>query len=458
MRTAGGAELVRAFFAEMLGERGDGLRSASPLFPHTPFPMNPAPFHMMLKPSGSACNLDCAYCFYLEKESLYERGTRQRMNDETLERFVRDYIAGNPPDTPVVFAWQGGEPTLMGIDFYRRAVALQKRFGAGRAIENAFQTNGTLLDDEWAAFFKENDFLVGVSIDGPRAIHDRHRVDKGRKPTWDAVMRGIEVLKKHRVAFNTLTCITRESAQKPLEIYRFLRGIGSTFLQFIPIVERRPDARSREWGLSLAAPPPPSPSAGQAAPADANGCEAEHPGLAPWSVRPGDFGKFLTTVFDRWVRHDVGRIYVQLFDVALGKWLGLPGGLCVHAETCGRALAVEHNGDVYSCDHYVYPDHRLGNLNREPLSDLVNSGRQRAFGLAKRDTLPRACRECPVLFACNGGCPKHRFARTEDGEPGLNYLCGSYRAFFTHIDGPMRLMAQLHRAGRAPAEVMGMLD
>lgn len=405
------------------------------------------PFHLMAKPAGAICNLDCAYCYYLEKEKLHDRGSRFRMDDETLERFVRDYIAGNPPDEPVVFAWQGGEPTLMGVDFYRRALAFQKRHGADRVIENAFQTNGTLLDDEWGVFLKENAFLVGVSIDGPRAIHDRHRLTKGGKPTWETVMRGIEVLKKHRVEFNTLTCVTRESAQKPLDIYRFLRGIGSTFLQFIPIVERHPDSRARDWSLTLAAPPRLSPAAA-----------GDDPRVTPWSVRPGDYGRFLSAIFDRWVRHDVGRVHVQLFDLALGKWLGLPGGLCVHAETCGRALAVEHNGDVYSCDHYVYPDHRLGNLNDEPLAGLANSVRQRAFGLAKRDSLPRACRECPVRFACNGGCPKHRFARAAGGAPGLNYLCEGYRAFFTHIDEPMRLMARLCRAGRAPAEIMGLMN
>lgn len=416
-----------------------------------------APFHLMTKPAGSACNLDCAYCFYLEKEKLYDRGTRFRMTDVTLDRFVRSYIESQPADAPVVFAWQGGEPTLMGIDFYRRAVALQKQYGAGRVIENAFQTNGTLLDGDWGVFLKENNFLVGVSIDGPRAIHDRYRVNKGGKPTWDAVMRGIDILKKHRVEFNTLTCVTRESAQKPLEIYRFLRGIGSTFLQFIPIVERRPDTRARDWSLSLAVPPKPKchpigDTSSGAGPSD------DDPRVTPWSVRSGDFGDFLSAIFDRWVRHDVGRIHVQLFDVALGKWLGLPVGICVHAETCGLALAVEHNGDVYSCDHYVYPDRLLGNLTTDPLPALVDSGRQRAFGLAKRDTLPRQCRECPVLFACNGGCPKQRFARTPDGEPGLNHLCESYRTFFTHIDELMRLMARLYRAGRAPAEIMGVLN
>lgn len=407
-------------------------------------PAASSPFHLMIKPAGSACNLECSYCFYLEKEMLYDRGSRFRMTEETLEKFVRDYIAANPGDAPVVFGWQGGEPTLMGVEFYRRAVALQKEYGAGRVIENAFQTNGTRLDDEWGAFLKENDFLVGVSIDGPRAIHDRYRVDKGGKPTWAAVMRGIEVLKKHKVEFNTLTCVTRESAQKPLEIYRFLRGIGSTFLQFIPIVERRPDARARDWKLSLATPP---------GAADNDDGDAR---VTPWSVRGGDFGHFLNAIFDRWVRHDVGRIHVQLFDVALGKWLGLPGGICVHAETCGRALAVEHNGDVYSCDHYVYPDHRVGNLMTDDLATLVDSAPQSDFGRAKHDTLPRQCRECPVLFACNGGCPKHRFAHTADGEPGLNHLCASYGNFFTHIDGPMRRMAALYRAGRAPAEVMAM--
>ncbi len=403
-----------------------------------------APFHIMIKPAGPACNLDCSYCFYLEKEQLFDRGARFRMTDETLERFVRSYIESNPGDAPVIFGWQGGEPTLMGIDFYRRAVALQKQYGAGRVIENAFQTNGTRIDDEWATFFKANDFLVGVSIDGPRAIHDRYRVDKGGKPTFDAVMRGIETLKRHKVDFNTLTCVTRESSQKPLEIYRFLRGIGSTFLQFIPIVERRPDARARDWKLTLASPP--------------DRMQGEEVKVTPWSVRPDEFGQFLNTIFDRWVRNDVGRIHVQAFDGALGKWLGLPGGVCVHAETCGRALAMEHNGDVYSCDHYVYPAHRLGNLNVQPLVDLVDSTRQYDFGQAKATSLPQHCRDCPVHFACNGGCPKQRFTSTPGGEPGLNYLCEGYLAFFAHIDGPMRTMAQLYRSGRPPADIMQMLN
>lgn len=414
-----------------------------------------APFHLMIKPAGPACNLDCTYCFYLEKEKLFDHGARFRMSDETLETLVRDYIAANPGDAPITFGWQGGEPTLMGVDFFRRAVSLQKQYGAGRVIENAFQTNGTRLNDEWAAFFKEHGFLVGVSIDGPRALHDKYRVDKGGKPTFDAVMRGIETLKRHQVDFNTLTCVNRETARKPLEIYRFLRGIGSTFLQFIPIVERRPDARAADWRLSLASPPAaprPSPAAPGGKPPEAP------PQMTPWSVKPGDYGRFLKAIFDRWVLHDVGRVHIQLFDVALGKWLGLPGGICVHAETCGRALAVEHNGDLYSCDHYVYPDHRLGNILREPLAGMVDSDRQVAFGLGKLDSLPRRCLDCPMHFACAGGCPKHRFARTEDGEPGLNYLCEDYLGFFAHVDRPMRMMARLYQAGRAPAEIMRMLN
>lgn len=400
-----------------------------------------APFHLMIKPAGPACNLECAYCFYLEKEKLYDRGARFRMTEATLEKLVRDYIAANPPGAPIVFGWQGGEPTLMGVDFFRRAVALQKQYGAGREIENAFQTNGTRIDDEWAAFFKENNFLVGVSIDGPKAIHDRHRVDKGGKPTWEAVMSGIRRLQKHRVEFNTLTCVTRESAQKPLEIYRFLRGIGSTFLQFIPIVERLPDGRAADWNLTLSAP------------GDAG---VDGPRVTPWSVKQGDYGRFLTAIFDRWVGHDVGRIHVQMFDMALGKWLGIPGGICVHAETCGRALAIEHNGDLYSCDHYVYPDHRLGNIHGSPLGGMVDSDQQNAFGADKLTGLPQQCLDCPVRFACNGGCPKHRFTHTAAGQAGLNYLCKDYHAFFTHIDRPMRIMARLYNAGRAPAEIMQM--
>ena len=396
----------------------------------------PAASHIMAKPSGSVCNIDCTYCFYLEKEKLYpDLNQNWRMSDEVLERYVSQYI--DAQDVPQVnFAWQGGEPTLLGVDFYRRAVELQKRYAGGKEITNAFQTNGILLDDRWGEFLAENDFLIGVSIDGPRHLHDRYRVDKGQKPTFDRVMAGIEVLKRHEVEFNTLTVLQNHNADHPLEVYRFLKGIGSHFMQFIPIVER---------------------IAGQPA---ADGLELIDPGfegraqVSRWSVGAVQYGRFLCKVFDEWVLHDVGDYFVQMFDVALGSWLGQDAGLCIFAETCGKALIIEHNGDLYSCDHFVYPDYRLGNVADSTIREMVDSPRQRRFGQDKKDTLPSYCRECEFRFACNGGCPKHRFTRTPGGEEGLNYLCKGYKMFFAHADPCMRYMAGELRAGRAPAGVM----
>lgn len=404
----------------------------------TASPVARAPFHVMTKPAGSACNLACTYCFYLEKAQLYP-GSRSRMTPELLEHYIRDYIVAQPGNA-VSFAWQGGEPTLLGVDYYRTVVALQQRHAGGKTIHNALQTNGVLLDDAWGRFLAEHRFLVGISIDGPRHLHDAYRVDRHEEPTFDRVMRGIEVLKRHGVEFNTLTTVHRQNARHALEVYRFLRRIGSGFIQFIPIVEREPSATTPD-GLWLAAPPHP-------------GDGATETRVTPWTVRPVEYGNFLCAVFDEWVRHDVGRIFVQQFDAALGSWSGQGAGICVFSPECGRALAVEHNGDVYRCDHYVYPAHRLGNLRSEALTDLVDSPAQRAFGRAKRETLPRYCRECPVRFACHGECPKHRFLRTPDGEPGLNYLCAGYRKFFQHIDPAMRAMTALLLNGRAPAEIM----
>jgi uncharacterized protein len=404
-----------------------------------------APFHVMTKPSGSRCNLDCHYCFYLEKEKLYPRGPNDvmRMSTDLLETYVRDYIAAQPG--PVVsFAWQGGEPTLLGADFFREAVALQKRHANGKQIENAFQTNGTLLNDEWGQFLAKEKFLVGISIDGPRALHDAYRVDRGQRPTFDRVMAGLEVLKKHKIEFNTLTTVHRKNAPQALEVYRFLRKHGSGFMQFIPIVERMPERGSVAHGLELSPPP------------ELDHTDKADARVTPWSVRPAEFGAFLCTIFDEWVQRDVGRVFVQHFDTALAKWVGVPGGSCVFAETCGRGLAIEHNGDVYSCDHYVYPEYRLGNIRNTPLAELVDSPRQQKFGTDKSSTLPKYCRECPVKFACNGDCPKHRFGHTPDGEPGLSYLCKSYRRFFSHIDPSMKTMAALLQNGRAPAEIMTM--
>lgn len=399
------------------------------------------PFHTMSKPAGSKCNLDCTYCFYLEKENLYRGGT-SRMGPEVLEAYVRDYIAAQPGDT-VSFTWQGGEPTLAGLEFFRRAVALQQRHADGRKIENALQTNGTLLDDAWCEFLREQRFLVGISIDGPAHLHDAYRVDRARRATFTQVVGAIDLLKKHGVEFNTLTTVHRRNARQPLEVYRFLRNIGSGYLQFIPIVERNATAAASEAnGLWLAPPPDHE---------DAAALDAQ---VTEWSVRPADYGAFLCAIFDEWVQRDVGQVFVQQFDSALANWIGEPAGVCVFSENCGRALAVEHNGDVFSCDHYVYPRYKLGNLLAEPLGALVDSPRQHAFGQAKSAALPRYCRECPVKFACHGECPKHRFLRTPHGEPGLNYLCAGYKKFFTHIDSPMRTMAMLLANGNAPARIM----
>lgn len=397
-------------------------------------------YHVMTKPIGSICNLDCTYCYYLEKENLYPPTENFRMTDETLEAFVRQYI--EQQDAPEIsFAWQGGEPTLLGVGFFQKVVALQARYANGKTVTNALQTNGVLLDDEWGRFLAEHKFLVGLSIDGPRALHDRYRVDKGRKPTFDLVMRGLDVLKKHKVEFNTLTVVNRANAPHPLEVYRFLREVGSGFIQFIPIVERKPHASSKSQGLDFHEPPP------------AGEFDDTSP-VTPWSLDPRQYGEFLVAIFDEWVRRDVGTVFVQLFDVALGQWAGRGAALCVFAERCGNALALEHNGDLYSCDHYVYPHYKLGNILNQSLGDMVRSDAQRKFGNDKLDSLPRYCRECDVRFACNGECPKHRFKRTPDGEPGLNYLCPAYKRFFRHVDPYMRVMADLIQAGQPAALVM----
>lgn len=408
-----------------------------------PGPLEPVraqlPFHAMGKPIGSRCNLDCSYCYYLEKENLYPNGGPSRMNFDVLESYVRDYITSQPGPS-VSFAWQGGEPTLLGVDYFRTVVALQAKHAGGKIIENGFQTNGVLLNDEWGAFLAENRFLVGISLDGPGHLHDVYRIDKGGRPTFARVMAGLEVLKRHQVEFNTLTTVHRKNSRHALEVYRFLRQAGSSYMQFIPIVER--NAGNENNGLWLA-PPPDHQEA------------AEHDTqVTPWTVRPAEFGTFLCDIFDEWVQRDVGRVFVQQFDAALANWTGQPAGVCVFSENCGRALAVEHNGDVYSCDHYVYPRYKLGNLMNTALAHLVDSPGQQAFGLAKSATLPRYCRECPVQFACHGECPKHRFLRTPHGDPGLNYLCAGYKRFFTHIEPAMNTMAALLGSNMAPAAIM----
>jgi len=381
----------------------------------------------MLKPRGSICNLNCQYCYFLGKEKLYP-GSGFRMGDDVLEELTRQYVESQPiPE--VTFSWQGGEPTLMGLDFFERAVALQQKYAKrGTRIYNALQTNAVLLDDVWCAFFKQHEFLVGVSLDGPRECHDAYRVDKGGQPTFRRVMAGLALLKKHGVDFNILTAVHAANASRPLEVYRFLRDqAGAQFIQFIPIVE---------WESGPGCPP------GRR--------------VTERSVSGPQYGEFLIGVFDEWVRHDVGLSYVQLFDVTLGAWLGRPPSLCTFQKTCGQALAMEHNGDVYACDHFCEPRYRLGNLRDRPLTEMAGSKRQQRFGAAKRDTLARACRACSVRWVCNGECPKNRFSSSAKN-PGLNVLCEGYKAFFTHVGPAMQFMAAAIRAGRPPAEIMAHL-
>jgi uncharacterized protein len=404
------------------------------------------PFHIMAKAIGPICNLNCQYCFYLEKEKLYPDNEKWKMPEDKLETFIRDYIAAQPGNH-VSFAFQGGEPTLLGVDYFRKVVEFQKKHAHGKQIETAFQTNGTLLDDEWGEFLAENNFLVGLSIDGPEDLHNHYRVDKKGGATYKDVMRGLQILKKHKVEFNTLTCVNAETVKHPDKIYKFLTNIGSRYLQFIPIVERQVDENAAKLGLDFASPPdldtPPE--------------NKENPKMSPFAVPAEAYGDFLIKIFNKWVKRDVGRVYVQLFDVALGKWVGAPGGLCYFSETCGRALAMEHDGDVYTCDHFVYPKYKLGNLMNTSLGELADSDQAKAFGQAKKDRLPQYCLNCKVRFACNGECPKHRFTWTPDGEWGLNYLCPAYKKFFSYIDPYMKIMADLYRNQKPPAAIMKML-
>jgi uncharacterized protein len=379
----------------------------------------------MIKPRGAICNLDCAYCYFLSKERLYP-GSDFRLTDDLLEAFTRQYIQAQRVPK-VTFSWQGGEPTLMGLDFFRRAVALQQRYRRpDMQVHNALQTNGTTLDDDWCCFFREHGFLIGLSLDGPRLLHDAYRTDRGGQPTFERVMAGAASLKEHGVEFNILTTVHAANAGHPLEVYRFLRDkVGAQFIQFIPIVERDNTTGFQEGDQ-----------------------------ITERSVTARQYGDFLCAIFDEWVRRDVGRVFVQLFDVALAAWLGQRPGLCIFEETCGTAMALEHNGDLFACDHFVEPRYQLGNVGETSLGEMVGSVAQRAFGQAKRDALPRYCRECEVRFVCNGGCPKNRVLRTPDGEPGLNWLCEGYKTFFTHVDEPMQFMAAELRAGRPPANIM----
>jgi uncharacterized protein len=413
-----------------------------------PRPRNAPPYyHVLTKPTGAICNLDCKYCFFLSKEALYP-GSPSRMTDAVLEAYVRQIVEGQL--TPQIsLAFQGGEPTLMGLDFFRRAVRYAQRYAPpGAQLEYSLQTNGTLLNPEWCDFFHEYNFLIGLSLDGPSTMHDAYRVDKGGGPTFEKVLRAARLMQERQVEFNILCTVHAMNAPHPLAVYRFFRDeVKTRFIQFIPIVERAtPDTLSvanEGWGERRSGGRPLYTQAGDL--------------VTDRSVSAAQWGQFLIAIFDEWVRRDVGTVFVQMFDAALASWLGAPPALCIFGETCGNALALEHNGDLYSCDHYVEPDFLLGNITRHHMIELVASDQQRKFGADKRDALPRYCRECEVRFACHGECPRNRFIQTPDGEPGLNYLCAGYMAFFKHVDRPMRIMAELLNRQRAPAEVMQIL-
>ena len=389
--------------------------------------------HVMAKPTGSVCNIDCSYCFYLEKDALYpERNQNWRMSDETLELYIRQHIAAQKGNH-VVFAWQGGEPTMMGLAFFHRVVELCKKHATGKTIEHAIQTNGMLMNEEWASFFAEYRFLVGISIDGPAHLHNQYRQNRAGKGTYERVMNAIDLLKRFNVDFNTLTVVGKHNVGHAREVYEFLLNAGSRYIQFIPLVERISTTDSSILQLVL-----PGESAAR---------------LAPWTVPSWQYGDFLSQIFDIWVRRDIGRISVQMFDVAMAAWTGQPPVLCVHAETCGHAFALESNGDLYNCDHFVYPEHLLGNIHQHDIHELNNSEKAAAFGNDKRDKLTPDFRRCKFRFVCHGGCPKHRFAVSPGGHPGHNYLCIGYKHFFKHISPEMSALQAMLSKGY-PAEAL----
>ncbi|MCP3939153.1 MAG: anaerobic sulfatase maturase [Actinomycetia bacterium] len=402
--------------------------------------------HLLAKPSGAICNLNCTYCFFLSKELLYP-GDRFRMDDETLEAYVRQTIESQQIDE-ITIAWQGGEPTLMGVDFIRRSVELARQYlPQGKTIEFSMQTNGTLLDDDWCQFLAENGFLVGLSVDGPPAMHDAYRVDKQNRGTSGRVLAAYELLKRHEVDVNILCTVNAANQDHPVEVYRYFRDeLGADFLQFIPIVER-----ASEVTLEIANKGWAGGRKGRPLYVNKGSMTTER------SVGAAQWGRFLCAVFDEWVRNDVGDVFVQYFDAALVSWLGMGSAMCIFAETCGAAPVLEHNGDLYSCDHFVEPEHKLGNINETHMLELLATPQQHKFGNGKRDMLPQYCLDCEVRFACHGECPRNRFISSPDGEPGLNYLCEGYKAFFSHIDEPIRLMADILRRGGIAPEVMDIL-
>lgn len=394
------------------------------------------PLYVMLKPAGAHCNLACKYCYYLEKNNLYQNSHRHLMSDEILEQFTREYIEAQTMPQ-VLFTWHGGEPLMRSIDFYKKALALQKKYANGKQIDNVIQTNGTLLTDEWCEFFAQNHWLVGISVDGPQEYHDHYRVTPAGKPSWEKVMQGISLLKKHRVEWNAMAVVNAYNAEHPLEFYHFFRDNGCQYLQFTPIVERLTEHEDGRTLASLAD-------------------DREIP-LADASVTPQQWGNFLCTIFDDWVRHDVGKTFVEIFDCTLANWMGVLPGICAYSKECGHAGVMEHNGDVYSCDHFVFPEYKLGNIREQSLIDMLYGEKQQAFSRLKHTSLPRQCKECDMEFACHGECPKNRFEKDKYGEQGLNYLCQGYYQYYTHVAPYMDFMKRELLAQRPPANIMNVL-
>lgn len=403
------------------------MLSMGPMF--SPFE---EPLYVMLKPVGAMCNLACEYCYYIEKSHLHEDVPGTLMSDSLLEHFVKQYIESQTtPD--VLFLWHGGEPLMRSQSFYRKALSLQKKYAGGRTVNNVFQTNGTMLTDEWCRFFKENRCLVGVSVDGPKEFHDAYRQNRLGQPSFDQVMRGINLLDKHGVMWNAMAVVNSLNVRHPEEFYHFFKSIGCRYIQFTPIVER---LAAHADGRYLATP-------------DQKDCR-----LAQFSITPEDWGKFLCTIFDEWVRNDVGTCFVQMFDATLANWVGVDPGLCTMARNCGHAGVMEYDGDVYSCDHFVFPEYRLGNIRQNTLLEMMYGEKQQEFARLKQGSLPGQCRKCDYLFACNGGCPKDRFVQSDDGEPNLNYLCKGYHQYFKHVKPYMEFMKGELLSGRSPANVM----
>lgn len=391
------------------------------------------PLYVMLKPAGAHCNLACKYCYYLEKNKLYPTAQRHLMSDEILEQFTREYIEAQTMNQ-VLFTWHGGEPLLRSIDFYRKALSLQQKYAGGRRIDNVIQTNGTLLTDEWCEFFAQNHWLVGISIDGPQPDHDHYRLTAAGKPSWKKVMQGIKLLKKHGVEWNAMAVVNAYNANHPLEFYRFFKENGCQFLQFTPIVER---LTRHEDGRTLA-----------------SLADKDEISLSEASVAPEQWGYFLCAIFDEWVRKDVGKIFVEIFDCTLANWMGISPGICAYSKECGHAGVMEHNGDVYSCDHFVFPEYKLGNIRDHSLIDMLYGEQQQEFSRLKHSSLPRQCKECDMEFACHGECPKNRFMKDKYGDSGLNYLCPGYYHYYQHVAPYMDYMKQELMSQRPPSNIM----